>query len=450
LDKKVMVNQSTPILSLRDYGVAFGERVVLSAVNLEFTEPGVLVVMGPVGTGKSTLLRTIAGVNHAVPYLRTWGEASVMGAPVGVESKLALVAQNARLLMSSVLENIINDLPERNTLTLAAKREVARVLLSEAGLQDLMDELDRPAVELPLAVQRHLAIARTAASDPGLLCVDEPTANLERADSLPLLNFLKDQGKRRGVLVVSHNKQDALELEGLTALLAGGSIQACAPSKQFFSNPPSAVAADFVRTGSCALPSPDAKPEEVDESMLPLLPVLPEAAANYVRESLGPRGFLWLKKGMLAGTPRPGIVQDIDYDLEALKRVGVTTLVSLTTKPVDPDLLQKSGIRGLWMPIKDMGAPDMEEAKQMCRRVSELMSRGHVVAYHCRAGLGRTGTMLASHLIMEGKSALDALESVRRIEPRWVQSDEQVRFLERLSESVSSRREMSGRKASIN
>ncbi len=445
------MTQSTPTLSLRDFGVAFGDRVVLNAVNLELEETGVLVVMGPVGTGKSTLLRTVAGINHAVPSFRTWGEAAYLGARLGTaENGPALVAQNARLLISSVMENIVNDLPDRNSLTLAAKREVAKILLEEAALHQLVDKLDSPVVELPLAVQRHLAIARTAAANPRLLCVDEPTANLAWEDSLPLLNFLKQQGKKRCVLVVSHNRLDALELDGMTLLLAGGSVRAHAPARQFFDEPATEVAADFVRTGSCALPSPNAKPEEVDESMLPLLPVLPEAATNYVRESQGPRGFLWLKKGLLAGTPRPGIVQDIEYDLDALKRVGVTTLVSLTTKPVDPDLLKNWGIRGLWMPIKDMHAPSLEEAEQMCRQVAGLMMEGEVVAYHCRAGLGRTGTMLASHLIMEGRTALDALESVRRIEPRWVQSDEQVSFLERLSESLSSRREMNGHLATIN
>ena len=118
--------------------------------------------------------------------------------------------------------------------------------------------------------------------------------------------------------------------------------------------------------------------------------------------------------------------------------------VSLTTQPVDRDLLAQHGIQGLWMPIKDMHAPSVEEAEQMCRQVAGLMADGQVVAYHCRAGLGRTGTMLASHLIMEGKSAVQALESVRRIEHRWVQSDEQTRFLERFSESLSSRQKRSG------
>ncbi|MDD4958907.1 MAG: hypothetical protein PHS51_06125, partial [Gallionella sp.] len=47
----------------------------------------------------------------------------------------------------------------------------------------------------------------------------------------------------------------------------------------------------------------------------------------------------------------------------------------------------------------------------------------------CLAGMGRTGTILAAYLIWEGQSALDALETARSIEPRWVQSQAQVSFL---------------------
>ncbi len=432
-----MMNDSTPILSLREFGVAFGDRIVLNAVNLQIDGPGVLVVMGPMSTGKSTLLRTVAGINQAVGAFRSWGDADYLGAPIGTDNAPALVAQNARLLMSTVQENIINDLPERGSLTMSAKRDVAKKMLVEAGLEKLLDSLNKPVVDLPLGMQRHLAIARTVAANPRLLCVDEPTANLEWEDALPLLKFLKNQSEKRGVLVVSHNQKDALELGGVTALLAGGTVQHCAPATQFFSEPVSPLLENFVRTGTCSLPSPDAKPEDIDESMHAYLPVLPEAATNYVREALGPRGFTWVKKGILAGTPRPGIVQDIDYDLEALKRVGIKTLVSLTTKPVEPELLKQHGMEGIHMPIKDMHAPGIEETAQMCRHVSGLMAQGQAVAYHCRAGLGRTGTMLASHLIMEGKSALDALEFVRRFESKWVQSEEQVKFLERFAESLA-------------
>jgi len=90
------MSSSPPILSLRDYGVAFGDRVVLNAVNLEIDGPGVMVVMGPMATGKSTLLRTIAGINHAVPSFRTWGDAAFAGEPLGTEHAPALVALRMR------------------------------------------------------------------------------------------------------------------------------------------------------------------------------------------------------------------------------------------------------------------------------------------------------------------------------------------------------------------
>lgn len=430
---------SVPLLVLKEYGAAFGERVILNDITLTITSPGVHVIMGPAGTGKSTLMRAICGVGQAAPSFRSWGEATYRGQPLDAENGPALVGQNARLLMSSVLENILSELPNRAELTLTGKRDMARALLNAAGLDDLVDDLDRPVVNLPLSQQRHLAIARTAAADPDLLCVDEPTADIEEAEALPILAFLKQEGEKRAVLVISHNQRDARALDGNVILLAGGTVRANAEAKPFFDAPQTEIAETFVRTGSCSLPSPGANPEDLDESMLPYLPVLPEAATNYVRDALGPRGFLWLKKGRLAGTPRPGIVQDLEYDLEALKRVGVTVLVSLTTQPVDPALLEPYGIRGIWMPIVDMQAPGMEEAEELARNVDRLLRRGEVAAYHCRAGLGRTGTMLAVHLILEGQPALKALESIRRIERRWVQSDEQVRFLEDFAEYITNR-----------
>ncbi len=419
-----------PLLTLRGFGVAFGPRIVLNDVDFEITGPGVHVVMGPSGTGKSTLLRTLCRINFAVPSFRSWGEASYLGAELGSGNSPGLVGQNARLLMSSLLENVISELPHRGELTHLGKHDAARAMLIDGGLEWLQDDLDRQVVDLPLAVQRHVAIIRAAGSGAPLLCIDEPTADLDDLGRRSLLSFLKKLGQSRAVLVVTHNQRDALELEGSVTLLAGGSIQGRGAAQTFFQAPPTPVATDFVRTGSCSLPSPNAMPEEVDESMRPYVLGIRKAAHTYVPGAQGPRGFLWLKKGLLAGTPRPGIIQDLDYDLKALKRVGITTLVSLTTTPVDQADLERFGIKGIWMPIIDMCAPGLEEALAMCRTVDRLMKDGEAVAYHCRAGLGRTGTMLASQLIFEGVPALEALEKIRRIERGWVQSEAQVIFLQ--------------------
>ncbi len=90
-------------------------------------------------------------------------------------------------------------------------------------------------------------------------------------------------------------------------------------------------------------------------------------------------------------------------------------------------------MENIWSPIPDMDAPSHTQALDICRKIEQAMRDEKVVAVHCRAGLGRTGTILAAYLIWEGQEALDALETVRRVEPRWVQSEEQVAFLEQFA-----------------
>jgi atypical dual specificity phosphatase len=432
-----------PVLSLRNFGAAFGERVILSDITLELPSTGIFVLLGPGGTGKSTLLRTLAGANAANPSLRTWGDVRFAGRPLGENGLPVLVSQSARLMIASVFDHVINDFPDRRTLTPLQQRDLACELLLCGDLAHLIPHLDEPVVKLTLGVQRQLAMLRLLAANPPLIFVDEPTTDLDEVHSERLLTFIQRESEARAVLVVLHNQAHARRLSGQVALLAGGVIREIQPIPDFFDTPRSSFAKEFVRNGYCLAPAPDAKPEEL-EAGTDAPPPLPDSARNFVSDYFGPRGFLWLKKGMLAGTPRPGIVVDIDQDLQALQRVGVTVLVSLTQTPMDATVLQSYGIRNVASPIPDMHAPPVHQALEICRDVEANMRAGEVVAVHCRAGLGRTGTVLACYLIWEGCNALDALESVRRVEPKWVQSDKQAAFLEEfdrfLSDNPESRR----------
>lgn len=427
------------VLCLRGFGVAFGERVILSAVDLQLPDRGITALMGPSGTGKSTLLRTLAGFNDANPSLRTWGDATYLGRNLGEAFRPALVSQSARLMMASILENIMQELPERSSLTASQQRELACRLLEQGGLPELCDALDSPVVDLPLAKQRQLAAIRLCAAGPRLLLLDEPTTGLNEVEAEHLLAYLAHEAAQRAILVVLHNQAQARTLNGNVALLAGGVIQADSPADHFFSAPAGRLATEFVRTGSCVAPAPDADPETLDTDVAPP-PPLPDAARAYVSDAFGPRGFLWLKKGRLAGTPRPGVVLDIDYDMKALARVGITCLVSLTETPPDTDVMAAHGIGNLWFPIGDMQAPSVEQAGTICAEIEDKLRSNENIAVHCRAGLGRTGTILAAYLIWEGSSALDALESVRRVEPRWVQSEIQVDFLENFALALAAGR----------
>ena len=416
------------ILVTRAFGVGFGERIILSEVDLTIPERGVVVMMGPSGTGKSTLLRTLAGLTAASPSFRSWGTVSYQGEPLGSLPLPALVAQSARLMMSTVFENLVCNLPDRHHLSKAEQGVIARNLLEQAGLPELVASLEDQVVSLSLAIQRHLAIIRLAVTSPALLCIDEPTTGLSDSESERLLMHLREESKQRAILVVLHNQQQARFVGGELVLLAGGRVQEQQAIPQFFDAPRCKVAKDFVRSGICTVASPDAKIDEIDESIEPP-PPLPEAALNFTSDALGPRGFLWLKNGILAGTPQPGVVLDIEYDLKALKRVGVTMLVTLTETALQQDLLKQYELKNIWEPMPDMHPPTLEQGIRLCEDIQHAIAQREVVAVHCRAGHGRTGTLLALYLIWEGKSAMEALEGVRRIEPRWIQSKVQEDFL---------------------
>jgi len=425
-----------PVLHLEGYGVAFGERIILGSVDLQVADREVTCLLGPMATGKSTLLRTLAGFNDANPSLRTWGRATIAGLPLGEGERPAMVVQSARLMMASVLENILHDLPERGSLRQPQQRDLAVRLLENAGLAELKDMLSEPVVQLPLALQRHLAMVRLAAAGPKLLFLDEPTTGLDEAEAERLLQYILQEKQHRALLVVLHNQMHARTLGGNTALLAGGVVQEFCSTAAFFSEPTSGTAKSYVRTGTCTVASPGSDPETLDPDTPAPTPI-PKEALNYISDSFGPRGFLWLKKGMLAGTPRPGIFHEIEYDLAALKRVGVTQLLTLTERAPEVDEMKEFGIGNGWFPVPDMEAPSIEQAIEICQWIDAMMREREVVAVHCRAGLGRTGTILASYLIWEGSNALSALETVRKVEPRWVQSETQVAFLESFAQALA-------------
>lgn len=426
-----------PILSLTGFGAAFHDRVVLADVTLDLPPIGLTSLVGPAGAGKSTLIRTLAGLNDPHPALTTWGSAVFEGQPLKfgrspvageVRSGIGFVTQHARFFLDSVRENLVSALPNRSALDPKSQTELVSAVLRANGLGALTMRLGEDVASLSTRLQRELAIARALVADPPLLIADEPTFGLDSSSAVDLLAVLRVQARFRSILLVTHNQSFARIVQGTTALLAGGRIQEIAPAEQFFRRPATEVGQAFVRTGGCSLPSPDAPPDTLD-SETPPPPKLPELAATRSR-SIGPRGFFWVRPDKLGGLPRPGIVRPVEEDLEGLKRLGVTTLVTTEeTMTVSPELLAGFEIDSIHFPVVDMGAPDVASATDLCRRVEHLIDQGKVVAVHCRAGLGRTGTLLACQLIFEGESARWAIERIRRLNPRCIQSRAQVDFL---------------------
>lgn len=90
------------------------------------------------------------------------------------------------------------------------------------------------------------------------------------------------------------------------------------------------------------------------------------------------------------------------------------------------------GLRTIHMRVVDREAPPLLWMKLCSRRSKKFIQQGEVVAVHCLAGLGRTGTVLGAWLVKEGLTAEEALRRLREIEPGFVQSRVQEELLHEL------------------
>jgi atypical dual specificity phosphatase len=108
-----------------------------------------------------------------------------------------------------------------------------------------------------------------------------------------------------------------------------------------------------------------------------------------------------------------------------LVQVGITLILNLDELPHPPQTLSKVGLRQEHVPISDFGAPSMEQIQHALTAISIELANGGAVAVHCRAGLGRTGTMLACVLVERGSPAQEAITAVRQYRPGSIETAEQ-------------------------
>ncbi|WP_206169573.1 ATP-binding cassette domain-containing protein [Variovorax guangxiensis] len=417
------------VLSLRGLCISYGDHQVLSQVNLEIPEKGITVLLGPSGTGKSTLLRTIAGENTDHPSIRVEGRIDY----VLQGQHPPLVMQKAKLLLATVFENLVHDWPERARLT--HKQQYVRVTrwLAELQLEHLLPNLHMPVVGLPLADQRLMPLLRRAMVDSPLLLLDEPTAGLSSEQAGPILALLRRFRQQRSVLVAMHNLSQSRSIADGVVLLASRHVQEHSGARLFFNRPLSEAGRLFLCTGSC----PEGARHSADRSSAPELAAI--ALGPQPPRPLGPNGFVWLVPGQLAGMPWPGLLRSATYDLDLLQACGVTRLLSLTDRPFPGELARSHGLVVENSPITDMQPPEVSQAIKLCQRIEALMASGEVIAVHCHAGLGRTGTMLAAYWIWRHQGRISgevALQQVRRIHPGWVQSVAQIDFLRAFAPAI--------------
>jgi tungstate transport system ATP-binding protein len=216
-------------IRFEDVTVAAGAVTVLERVSLTIASGAPTVLIGPNGSGKTSLLRVAMGLLPPSQGRITWdGAADVL--PV----KRAIVFQRPVMLRRSADGNMRYAM---NAARIARDRHAGLIaeLLVLVGLEGMAS---RPARKLSGGEQQRLALARALASEPSILFLDEPTASLDPAATKTVEDIIRAIAAR-GIKVVmaTHDLNEARRLAGDIVFLNRGRVVEAGNAKVFFDSP---------------------------------------------------------------------------------------------------------------------------------------------------------------------------------------------------------------------
>ena len=249
------MNLDDPVAIVSGVGLRIGDKPIYRNLSLTIPGRGCTVLLGPSGTGKSTLLRLLNGQLLRHPLVAFQGELRVVGLTEGFGCEASrppiMVEQKADLLVSTVWASLVKDWPRRAVLTQAEQKLELSRILGDWGQSDLVPLWDETLVGLSKAVQVRIAIARVALIGAPLLMLDEPTANLRGESADGILDLIQRLKGQVAILVVTHHLGHARQLADHVLLIASGTLQEQAAADAFFVSPQSESGRAFLRSGSC-------------------------------------------------------------------------------------------------------------------------------------------------------------------------------------------------------
>jgi ABC-type polar amino acid transport system ATPase subunit len=225
------------MIEVKDITKSFGDLTVLKNFSINFDEKGVTVILGPSGTGKSTLLRCINGLETIDS-----GDIIVDGLSVldkrnlrQIRLKCGMVFQSTILFPHlTVLENLILSPVKLLKMKKSDATERARALLAKVGLTTKEKSMHN---ELSGGEQQRIAIARALMMNPGALLLDEITSALDPEMSAEVLRLLEKLAADGVVmLIVTHELSFAQRVSQRVIFLESGALVADAQNNDFFNN----------------------------------------------------------------------------------------------------------------------------------------------------------------------------------------------------------------------
>ena len=202
---------TTPIISFRNADIINGEATVIYGLCMDVLPGDFVYIVGKVGTGKTSIIRTIIAENPL-----TKGEGTACGYSLNgikekeipyLRRKMGVVFQDFQLLMDRTVEENL-----RFVLSATGWKDMESMNKKISGVLNAVG-MERKAHKMPHQLsggeQQRIAIARSLLNDPQVIIADEPTGNLDNETADGIMKLLTDINKEKGtaIVMVTHNRQ---------------------------------------------------------------------------------------------------------------------------------------------------------------------------------------------------------------------------------------------------
>ena len=255
IDSDKDMSSHADAISARKLNFYYGENQVLFDVALTVPERSVTALIGPSGCGKSTFLRTLNRMNDLIEGTRCTGEILVQGQNIMdpavdvvlLRKHVGMVFQKSTPFPKSIFDNVAYGprvAGERNRAVLA---DLVEDSLKKAALWDeVKDRLSNSAMALSGGQQQRLCIARTLATSPQIILMDEPASALDPASTARIEDLIGELCANYTIVIVTHNMQQASRVSHQTAFFFEGRLIEVGPTTKIFTSPTQKKTEDYI------------------------------------------------------------------------------------------------------------------------------------------------------------------------------------------------------------
>jgi len=243
------------VISSRDFSFYYGEKAGVRNISMDIGGRAVTAIIGPSGCGKSTFLRCINRMNDLIPHTRAEGLLTVNDVNVydrnvnlvNLRQQVGMVFQKPNPFAKSIYENVAYGPRLQGVRKRAELDNRVEQCLKDAVLwEEVKDDLNKSALALSGGQQQRLCIARTLATRPQVLLMDEPCSALDPVATAKIEDLIGELKRTYTIVIVTHNMQQAARVSEMTAFFCLGELIEYGPTSRIFTNPAKKQTEDYI------------------------------------------------------------------------------------------------------------------------------------------------------------------------------------------------------------